>query len=135
MHNTPIYQNSYMYITEVNFFISLYIPKFTSINPMYQNSAFFQAWFHTARRDDKGLATSIITWRETKVEAEAGGEEGAGGDYVEAGDEGTAGDEGEAGDAKALAEDKEGDGASTPERRTRAPRAPEPRTRARPASR
>ena len=39
MHNTSIYQNSYMYITEVNFFISLYIPKFTSINPMYQNSA------------------------------------------------------------------------------------------------
>ena len=28
-----------MYVTEVNFFISLYIPKFTSINPMYQNSA------------------------------------------------------------------------------------------------
>ena len=74
MHNTSIYQNSYMYITEVNFFISLYIPKFTSINPMYQNSASFQARFHTARRDDKGLATSITTWRQTKVEAAVGDE-------------------------------------------------------------
>ena len=67
------------------------------------------ARFHTARRDDKGLATSITTWRQTKVEAEAWDEEGAGGDDVEAGDEGTAGDEGEAGYVKALAEDKEGD--------------------------
>ena len=66
-----------MHITKVNFFISLYIPKFTSINPMYQNSASFQARFHTARRDDKGLAMSITTWRQMKVEAEAEDEKGA----------------------------------------------------------
>ena len=69
---------------------------------MYQNSASFQARFHTARKDDKGLATSITTWRQRKVEAEAGDEEGAGGDDVETGHEDAAGDEGEAGDMKAL---------------------------------
>ena len=79
---------------------------------MYQNSASFQARFHTARRDDKGLATSITTWRQTKVEAKVGDEEGIGGDDVEARDEGAAGDEGEAGDVKALVGDKEGDGAA-----------------------
>ena len=112
MHNTPIYQNSYMYITEVNFFISLYIPKFTSINPMYQNSASFQARFHTAQRDDKGLAMSITTWWQKKVKAEAEHEECAGVDDVEAGDESAARDEGEARDAKALTGDKKGDGAT-----------------------
>jgi hypothetical protein len=58
------------------------------------------------------LATSITTWQQTKVEAEARDEEGAGGDDVKAGDEGAARDEDEAGDAKALAGDKEGDGAA-----------------------
>ena len=101
-----------MYIIEVNFFISMYIPKFISINPMHQNSVSFQARFHTARRDDKGLATSITTWRQTKVEAEAGDEEGAGGDDVETGHEDAAGDEGEAGDVKALTRDMKGDGAA-----------------------
>jgi hypothetical protein len=46
-----------------------------------------------------------------KVEAEAG-DEGAGGDDVEAGNEGADGDEGEVRDTKALAGDKEGDGAT-----------------------
>ena len=36
-HLKLIYPNSYMYVTEVNFFISLYISKFTSINLIYQN--------------------------------------------------------------------------------------------------
>ena len=75
---------------------------------MYQNSASFQARFHTTRRDDKGLATSITTWRQMKVEAKARDEEGASGDDVEAGDEGAARDEGEDGDTKALAGDKGG---------------------------
>ena len=80
---------------------------------MYQNSASFQARFHTARRDDKGLATSISTWRQTKDEVKARDEEGAGEDDVEARYEGAAGDdEGEARDVKALAGDKEGDGAA-----------------------
>ena len=79
---------------------------------MYQNSSSFQARFHTAQMDDKGLATSITTWWQTKLEAEAADKEGASGDDVEAGDEGVARDEGEAKDAKALAEDKEGDGAA-----------------------
>jgi hypothetical protein len=58
------------------------------------------------------LATSITTWRQTKVEAKAGDEEVVGEDDFEAGDEGTAGDEDEARDVKALAGDKEGDGAA-----------------------
>ena len=69
---------------------------------MYQDSASFQARFHTAWRDDKELATSITTWWQTKVEAEARDEEGASGDDVKAKDEGAARDESEARDTKAL---------------------------------
>ena len=48
------------------------------------------------------LATSITTWWQTKVKAEAGDEEGASGDDVKAEDEGAAGDESEARDTKTL---------------------------------